>query len=103
VKRQEAFDRMRKNRDTAQRRDFIRLTDEMIAESRRQEERWAKEKSHWEEYELKSSVLMQMACMPLMPPDYYDDIIAKLDRLANEYGVKTTKPRPELKVVGGGK
>ena len=67
-----------------------------------EEERKQKEEmARFDDFMFQSSILSQMACMPLMTADYYADLKDRATRLANEHGVRTDKSRRELKVVGG--
>lgn len=103
MKRQDAFERMRANRTTALDRTLRKRTDELVKEWEKQKAEWAEQEARMEDYAIQSRVLMQMAALPLMPPEHYADIRERLDRLANEHGIHADKPRRELKVVGGSK
>lgn len=108
MKRQEAFDRIRKNRDAARLVEMRRESERRRLEHEAVMERYAEQDRQFkaqmarhDEFSMIAGVLTQAACIPFMTPDYYQDIKGRMDRLANEHGVRSDKPRRELKVVGG--
>ena len=102
MKRQEAFDRMRKNRDTARnlalRREVNGLLDKVTIDQKRWDDERQKQEARQREFDARIGAIgMSFALSPFWLPDVEDE----LTRLGNEYGLNGGKPRTKLTVVGG--